>query len=117
MKILFILNDAPYGSEKTYNALRMAMALQKEHEDTGLWIFLLADAVTCAVPNQSTAQGYYNVERMLRSLLGRGAQVKTCGTCSDARGIKDLCLIGGVEMSTMSELAQWVLDADRVITF
>ncbi len=31
MSVLFIINNAPYGSEKTYNALRLAMALQKDH--------------------------------------------------------------------------------------
>jgi len=34
MKILIIINDAPYGSEKAYNALRMAITLQKEHAET-----------------------------------------------------------------------------------
>ncbi len=85
------------------------MTLQKEHEDAELRIFLMADAVMCAVPGQTTAQGYYNAEPMLRSLIGKGAEVKACGTCSDARGTRDLCLIGGVEISTMSQLAQWVL--------
>ena len=30
MKVLIIINDAPYGTEKAYNALRVAMQLQKE---------------------------------------------------------------------------------------
>lgn len=30
MKYLFIINDAPYGTEKAYNVLRFAMQLQKE---------------------------------------------------------------------------------------
>lgn len=58
MNILFIINYAPYGSEKAYNALRMAMTLQKEHADVDVRIFLMADAVTCALPNQSTPQGF-----------------------------------------------------------
>ena len=29
MHTLFILNDAPYGSERSYNALRLAKALAK----------------------------------------------------------------------------------------
>ena len=46
--ILIIINDAPYGTEKAYNALRMAMTLQKEHgENVAVKIFLLADAVFC----------------------------------------------------------------------
>jgi sulfur relay (sulfurtransferase) complex TusBCD TusD component (DsrE family) len=52
MSILFVINDAPYGTEKAYNALRLAMALQKEHTSLDLRIFLLADAVLCALPGQ-----------------------------------------------------------------
>ena len=31
-KILIIINDAPYGTEKAYNALRLANQLGREHE-------------------------------------------------------------------------------------
>ena len=123
MKVLFILNDAPYGSEKTYNALRLAMALQKEPPEQSeqplpeICIFLLADSVTAALPAQATPQGYYNVERMLKAVIGKGGQVKTCGICSEARGIKNLSLIEGVEISTMSQLAQWTVESDKVLVF
>lgn len=117
MKILFIINDAPYGSEKAYNALRMAMTLQKEHPDVEIRIFLMADAVTCALPTQTTPQGYYNIERMLKAVINKGGQVKACGTCSEARGIKGLALLEGVEISTMSQLTQWTVEADKVLTF
>ena len=70
MKILFILNDAPYGSEKVYNALRLAMKLQQEHAEVEIRIFLMADAVSAALPAQSTPQGYYNIERMLKAVIG-----------------------------------------------
>ena len=117
MRILFILNDAPYGSEKLYNALRLAMKLQQEHADAELRIFLMADAVIAALPNQTTPQGYYNVERMLKAILSKGGQVKACGTCIEARGLEKLALIEGIEVSTMSQLAQWVMDSDKVLTF
>ena len=117
MNILFIINDAPYGSEKAYNALRMAMMLQKEHPDVEVRIFLMADAVTCALPNQTTPQGYYNIERMLKAVISKGGQVKACGTCSDARGIRGLALVEGVEISTMSQLTQWTVEADKVLAF
>ncbi len=117
MKILIIINDAPYGTEKAYNALRMAMMAQKEHPDVEVRIFLMADAVTCAIPNQNTPQGYYNIERMLRSVISKGGLVKACGTCSEARGIKGLALIEGVEISTMSQLTNWSVDSDKVISF
>jgi uncharacterized protein involved in oxidation of intracellular sulfur len=117
MKILFIINDAPYGTEKAYNALRMAMTIQKEDITAEVRIFLMADAATAALPNQNTPQGYYNIERMIRSVLLKGGKVKICGSCAEARGIKDLPLIDGTELSTMKELVQWTLDSDRTLTF
>jgi uncharacterized protein involved in oxidation of intracellular sulfur len=117
MKVLLIINDAPYGSEKPYNALRFAMALQAEHSEVEVRIFLMADSVTCALPNQTTPQGFYNIERMLKSVINKGGVVKTCGTCSETRGIDGLKLIDGVEISTMTQLKDWVLDSDKVLTF
>ncbi len=115
--MLLVINDAPYGTEKAYNALRLAMALQTEHSDVEVRVFLMADAVTCALPNQSTPQGYYNIERMLKAIINKGGQVKTCGTCSEARGIEGVSLIDGVEISTMNQLKDWVVDSDKVLTF
>ncbi len=117
MKILIIINDAPYGTEKAYNALRMAMTLQKEHPEVQVLIFLLTDAVGCAIPNQKTPQGFYNIERMLTSVIKKSAKVKACGGCSEARGISELNLIEGVEISNMKEFSNWVVEADKVLTF
>jgi len=117
-KILIIINDVPYGSEKAYNALRMSMALQKQHGDhVEINIFLLADAVFCGLPGQNTPEGYYNVERMLKSVIQKGAQVKSCGGCSEARGIAKLPFIEGVRLSNMVEFSQWVVDCDKVLSF
>jgi uncharacterized protein involved in oxidation of intracellular sulfur len=69
------------------------------------------------MPKQVTPQGYYNLERMLKSVLQKGGQIKACGTCLDARGMKEIPLIEGVEASTMPQLAQWTLAADKVLTF
>ena len=63
MAILLILNDAPYDSEKAYNALRVANQLGKDHPETEVRIFLLADGVNCAIASQNTPNGYYNIER------------------------------------------------------
>ncbi len=117
MKILIVINNAPYGTEKAYNVLRMAMTLQKEHPDAEVLIFLLADSVGCAIPNQITPQGYYNIERMLKSIIQKGAKIKACGGCSEARGISELKLIDGVEISNMKEFSNWVVEADKVLTF
>ncbi|MCP5061269.1 MAG: hypothetical protein GY936_02245 [Ignavibacteriae bacterium] len=116
--ILIIINDAPYGTEKAYNALRMAMTLQKEHaENIEVKIFLLDDAVTCGLPNQNTPNGYYNIERMLKSVISHGGEIKSCGGCSQARGIAKLQFIEGVKLSNMKEFAQWTVESDKVLTF
>lgn len=117
MQVLIVINDAPYGTEKAYNGLRLAMALQREHEGVEVRIFLLGDAVACALVGQSTAQGYYNIQRMTKAVISKGAHVRACGSCAEARGLTGLTLIEGVEVSTMSQLTQWVLDSDRVLTF
>ncbi len=117
MNILMILNGAPYGNETTFNALRLAMALQADEAKPGLTLFLMADAVFCAMPGQMTPQGYYNIERMLKSLIAKGAKVSACSSCVQARGIMELDLIEGVEMSTMPQLAAIVVQADKVMNF
>jgi uncharacterized protein involved in oxidation of intracellular sulfur len=116
-KILILINDAPYGTEKAYNALRLAMQLGKEHEEIEVRVFLMADAANCALANQNTPNGYYNIERMLKAVLAKGAKVKICGSCAEARGLKNAQLIEGTEISTMAELTNWVVDSDKVITF
>ncbi len=68
---LLILNDSPYGTERPYNALRLALSLLKR-ENTQVKVFLTGDAVICARKNQKTPEGYYNIERMIRSIAARG---------------------------------------------
>lgn len=68
---LFIINDGPYGSERPYNALRLAMNLVK-HPEAAVRVFLLGDGVQCAIAGQETHEGYYNIERMMGSIARRG---------------------------------------------
>ena len=68
---LFVINDAPYGNERPYDALRLALNLVKR-DGTHICVFLLGDGVNCAIAGQKTPDGYYNVERMLKSLAKRG---------------------------------------------
>lgn len=69
--ILFIINDGPYGNERAYNALRLALNLVKRSEAT-VRVFLTGDGVACAKKGQKTPNGFYNVERMLKPLARRG---------------------------------------------
>ena len=116
MKTLFILNDPPYGTERSFNGLRLAKALQKYQPDMDVTVFLMADAVSCAKRNQKVPSGYYNLEVMLGSVLRKG-QVLLCGTCMAARGITDEEVIEGAERSTMDELAEQTATADKVLIF
>jgi uncharacterized protein involved in oxidation of intracellular sulfur len=116
MKVLTILNDAPYGSERSYNGLRLILALAKR-EDVEQRLFLMADAVLCAKRGQQTADGYYNIERMLRGCATKKVTIGTCGTCMDARALSGEELIDGVRRSSMAELAEWTAEADKVLVW
>lgn len=117
MQHLVIINDAPYGTEKAYNGLRLAMSLQRERPDDGVRVFLMADAVGCGLPDQETPDGYYNIERMVKAVIAKGGKVRACGTCAKARGVAHLPLIEGVVVGTMKDLTEWVATSDRVVTF
>ena len=114
MKILLILNEPPYGNERSYNALRLAKALIKKQVE--VTAFLMADAVSCAKAGQKVPQGYYNLELMVKSVT-RSGDVLLCGTCMDARGLGDAELVEGAQRSTMDELASRTTDADQVLVF
>ena len=116
MNVLLILNDAPYGTERSYNGLRLAISLAMT-EGTSVRVFLMADAVACAKPGQTTPDGYYNIGRMLKGLTGRGVAVGACATCMDARGYAESDLAEGIHRSSMAELTAWTLEADKVVTF
>ncbi len=116
MKTLFILNDAPYGTERSYNALRLAGAIVKR-EGQEVKIFLIGDASACAKSGQKVPQGYYNAEVMLKSVIRHNGEVGVCGTCLDARGIAEAELTEGAKRSTLEQLTDWTVWADKVITF
>ncbi|MCP3054257.1 DsrE/DsrF/TusD sulfur relay family protein [Aurantimonas marianensis] len=117
MRHLLILNDPPYGTERSFNGLRMAHALAKHEPEGIVTVFLMADAVVCAKKGQKTPDGYYNMERMLRRVLSANGRVLLCGTCMDSRGLSDDEVIDGATRSTMNELAQATLAADKVLVF
>ena len=115
MNYLFILNDPPYGTERSYNGLRLARALSKT-EGNEIRVFLLGDAALCAKSGQKVPQGYYNLELMTKAIC-RGGDVLLCGTCMDARGLTDAELVEGAQRSTLAELAERTLAADQVLVF
>ena len=116
MKMLLLLNDPPYGTERSYNALRLAGSLAKR-DGVEVRLFLIGDAAACAAAGQKTPNGFYNLERMIKACSNHGAQVGVCGSCLDARGIDEGKLAAGAHRSSMEELTDWTLWADQVITF
>lgn len=114
-KILLIINSAAYGSENLFNALRLALMLQEDAKPE-LKLFLMSDAVVAGLAKQNPNEGY-NLQQMLEIITASGADVKLCKTCTNARGITELALAQGVEIGTLAELAQWTLEADKVLSF
>jgi uncharacterized protein involved in oxidation of intracellular sulfur len=114
-KNLFILNEGPYGNERAYNALRLAGALIGR-DGQQVRLFLLADGVGCAKAGQKVPPGYYSIELMLGKVIRQG-EVSLCGTCMDARGLAETELIEGAKRSTLAQLADWTVEADKVIVF
>jgi len=116
MKCLLILNDPPYGTERSYNALRLARNLLTK--ETGeVRVFLMGDAAACAKAGQKVPQGYYNIGDMLGAVARRGGEVAVCGTCMDARGIGDTELVQGAHRGALDEVTEWTAWGDKVLVF
>jgi uncharacterized protein involved in oxidation of intracellular sulfur len=111
---LFILNDSPYGSQRTYNALRLARALATGNARVS--IFLLGDGVVSGVRRQFPADASYNVQEMLR-MLAPSVSMGACRTCLEARGIDDASLVEGILRRTLDDLGDWTEEAEKVLVF
>ena len=114
-KTLFILNDPPYGTERSYNGLRLAKAVSKQ-PDQQIRVFLMGDAVACAKAGQKLPDGYYNAADMVK-MVAMAGDVGLCGTCMTARGIEDGELVPGATRKTLNDLAAWTAEADKVLVF
>lgn len=118
MKYLFVLNDPPYGTERSYNALRLARELLKDAAaGAEVKVFLVGDAASGAKSGQHVPQGYYSIEALLQGVSARGGEVGVCGTCMDARGLADGDLAKGCARSTMAQLAAWSAWAEKTFVF
>jgi uncharacterized protein involved in oxidation of intracellular sulfur len=115
-KTLFVLNDPPYGTERSYNALRLAGSISRVAGEE-VRMFLIGDAAACAKAGQKVPEGFYNLQLMVGKVVRAGAEVGVCGTCMDARGITDTELIEGAHRSTLAELSSWTQWADKVLVF
>jgi uncharacterized protein involved in oxidation of intracellular sulfur len=116
MNTLFILNDPPYGTERSYNGLRLAGALAKRQGEA-VKVFLMGDASACAKQGQKVPPGYYNLGRMIQVVTQHRGEIGVCGSCMDARGLQDAELVEGSRRSTLEELADWTQWATQVLVF
>ncbi len=118
MTILIIFNREPYdNTDVTWNGLRLAGQLAETKQDVR--IFLMNDSVDMARDVCVPSAGYdQDLSHMLKELIGKGVPVKVCGTCMARCGIyKNHPYFEGAESSTMQELAEWVVDSQKVLTF
>jgi len=115
--LTMVLNSTPYGDEKVWNALRLAKALVSSTVKMKVNIFLLGDGVNAAKRGQKTPEGYYNLEKMLKELVELGVDVIVCGTCINARGLTEKDLIEEVRVGTMMNLARWVEESQKTLSF
>jgi uncharacterized protein involved in oxidation of intracellular sulfur len=116
VKVLFILNDLPYGNERVHNALRLALNLQKVEKRAEVTLFLIGDAVYCAKKGQNTHSGHYNIERILKSVLHKG-KVLLNGSDMDSRGLSEADMVDHIRRSTLNELAALTVSSDKVLVF
>ncbi len=117
MKALMILNDAPYGTERTYNGLRLALKLLQKAGDSDLTVFLMGDAVASANAGHVTPNGDDTVERMLKGVVMQKGKVLLCGSCMDARGLRAQDLTEGCRRSTLEELTELTINSDKTVIF
>ncbi len=118
MKTLIIFNRVPYdNTDVTWNGLRLAETLRANKQEVR--IFLMNDSVDMARDICKAPEGYdQDLSQMLKDLIKNKVQVKVCGTCMARCGIyKNHPYFEGAQKSTMQELAEWVIDSDKVLTF
>jgi uncharacterized protein involved in oxidation of intracellular sulfur len=115
--LTIIINSAPYGDEKVWNALRLAKTLISASINMKVNIFLLGDAVVAAKRGQKPPEGYYNLEKMLRELVEKHVPIMACGTCINARGLTEKDLVEGIKVGTMMSLSHWVEESQKILSF
>ncbi len=113
--VTIVLQDAPYGNEKVWNALRLSQALLTT--GSKVRIFLYGDSVITAKKGQNPPHGYYNTGEMLSGLIEKGASVRSCLTCTSARGLTQDDFIPGAIIGKTIDLARWIHEGGQVMVF
>jgi uncharacterized protein involved in oxidation of intracellular sulfur len=115
--LTMIITSSPYGDERIWNALRLAEALSCSSEKVKVNIFLIGDAVNAAKKGHKPPKGFYNLEKMLADLVKIGATVNVCHTSANLRGLTEQDLVGGAKIGTITGLAKWIEESQKVLSF
>jgi len=115
--LTIIINEGPYGNERSWNALRLALTSKAASIRLEVNIFLIGDGVSVAKKGQNSPSGYYNLEKMINDFLAKGGNVQACGTCLKARELNQESIIKGVEVGTMMGLTNWVKESKTTLSF
>ena len=120
--ITIIVGEPPYGKERVYTTLRFALAALSQGHQVNLFAF--EDSLYAARKGQEPAEfpgvldaRMPNCEELLKATIRQGATVKLCGVCASERGVRPSELIDGAQIGGMTDLVQWVLESDRVVSF
>jgi len=116
MNTLIVFNHQPYdGTDVTWNGLRLADKLHGAEMEVR--IFLMNDSVDLARDAAKPPNDYFDLGQMLKDLIAKGVTVKVCATCKARCGVyKNEPYFDRANEATMAELAQWVAQADRIVT-
>lgn len=119
--ITVMIGDPPYGRQRLYTAIRfLLVALHEGHKAN---LFLLEDAVFAAKKGQEPPEmpvgnaGMPNCEELLKAAILEGLEVKACRVCSSERGLRADEVIAGVQIGTMLDLVNWVIESDKALFF
>jgi len=120
--ITVVVGEPPYGKERVYTTLRFVLAAL--HEGHSVNLFLFEDSVLAPKKGQKPSEmpallgeKMPNCEELIKATLAQGAKVKMCGVCASERSLNQREILEGVEIASMRDLVQWVLDSDRVVSF
>jgi uncharacterized protein involved in oxidation of intracellular sulfur len=116
MEYLFILNDSPHTSQRTYNGLRLAVSVSRSAENR-VRAFLFGDGVIAGLGQPAPLNAFYNTQELLNQLAQRGAEIGACKTCLEQRGISDEMLLPVVKRRTLDDLTVWTDEAEKVLVF
>lgn len=101
------------GSMNSDFALKLAEAAVAKGHKVNLWFS--GNATVIANKSQKEFKDYSHLEKRLRELVGKGAEVVSCEACSLARGVQKDDLIEGIGSAAMDWYLAKAAAGDRVL--